>query len=436
MNIEIIQELLAPVRSDGMLDFIDQRYADNSAVHRIERHTIANEGDFYCGSRERESFDNGRSWGDWHDAYKENFARMKGGERLWEYGARNVYHPVNRHYLTLKMERLFVDNHQSAYDRFWKECAADSFYDHSFLAIRDEETNVEAMQLLRYESGPESGDLTEADYIRNNYSYSLGDIVIAANGDILIAMSIPVAKCCQMAGLNSDTFFPSCPEQVFGMIIARGHWEPETRRYRFRFSKPVVISDLQSSRGIDEPTLAELPNGRIVVVFRGSNLHFPPWRTRIEPGTPGFKWYTWSDDGGQTFTAPQPWHFDSGEVVYSSASISKIFKSEKNHRHYWIGNITDPTVTHGNFPRYPLHIVELDSRFGTAKAETLQIIDTRRQGESKFLELSNFTLLQDRQSGVVEVYLAKCGMHSPDGRQDVHKGESWRYLLTLPPDEA
>ncbi|MBQ8402360.1 MAG: hypothetical protein IJX14_10590, partial [Clostridia bacterium] len=67
------------------------------------------------------------------------------------------------------------------------------------------------------------------------------------------------------------------------------------------------------------PSLAKLAGGRIVVIIRGANYHDPNWpKQRTEPGTPAVKWYAWSDDNGRTFTDPMPWHFDDGEIVYSS----------------------------------------------------------------------------------------------------------------------
>ena len=40
--------------------------------------------------------------------------------------------------------------------------------------------------------------------------------------------------------------------------------------------------------------------------------------------------------------------FENGEAVYSSATISHIVKSEKNGKHYWIGNLTPPEMIVSN----------------------------------------------------------------------------------------
>ena len=429
MTIQIDRELLAPARDDGFLEFRQQYYADASATRRMERRELTNESDFHTGRWERESPDNGQSWGEWRDVYREDFAKIPGGERFIEYGERNFHHPEYKHCITLWMERLFVGDHHQAYRRLW-DGDANSFYDHSFITVRADDGEKLAEQLLAYEEGPVSGGLENPDYYRRNCAYALGNIALAANGDILAAMSVPTRVCCAISGIDVKEVFPSCPDLTSGLLVVRGAWNRKAQRYDLTFSRPVVISDWQSSRGIEEPTIVELPGGRIVVVFRGSNLNFPAWHTRIEPGTPGFKWYTCSDDGGLTFNVPRPWHFDSGEVIYSSSSFSRLFKSIQNRRCYWIGNITDPTRIHGNYPRYPLQIVELDPRYGAALKNTLTIIDDRRPGESELLQLSNFGLLQDRVGLGAEVYLAKLGQFASDGRNG-YKGEAWKYRITF-----
>jgi len=227
--------------------------------------------------------------------------------------------------------------------------------------------------------------------------------------------------------VDVNEHFPSSPYLLRNMMVIRGVWNGET--YDCFPSRPILISDLKSSRGVDEPTIAKLKSGRIVVVFRGSNVSSKAWRTRIEPGTPAFKWYCWSDDGGKTFTDPVPWHFDDGEVIYSPATCSHFFRDERNGRLYWIGNITDHKVFEGSFPRWPLCIVEVDETYGTAKKDTFTIIDTKREGEPNKVQLSNFDLLQDRETGKLEIRLTKYGQF-PGVSQ--FKAESWLYKLTLP----
>jgi len=127
-----------------------------------------------------------------------------------------------------------------------------------------------------------------------------------------------------------------------------------------------------------------------------------------------------------------PWVFDTREVVYSSATLSTFFRSTKNGRLYWIGNVTDPQKTYGNYPRYPLHICEVDEKYGCLVKDTLTEIDTRREGDSELVQLSNFSLLENRETLKLEVRLARIGMHSIPGEGHDLYSETWLYEIDFP----
>ena len=172
----------------------------------------------------------------------------------------------------------------------------------------------------------------------------------------------------------------------------------------------------------------ELKTGRLLLIMRGSNMKRERWNTRIADGTPSYKWASWSDDGGKTFTQPVPWHFDDGEPVYSSATISKFIRSTKNGKLYWIGNVTDKEKTYANFPRYPLHICQVDEHTALLKRDTLTVIDTRREGESEQVQLSNFTVFENRETHCFELTLTKTGQI--DGAPP-YFAETWKYFICV-----
>lgn len=126
-------------------------------------------------------------------------------------------------------------------------------------------------------------------------------VEVLENGDIMFPVAASVVKCCRILDIDVNDVFPSCPQMMHGLIVFRGTWNKVDEKYSLIPSKPVVISDLKSSRGVDEPTIIVLKSRRIVVVFRGSNMMSRNWKTRIQGGTPSHKWYTFSDDGGRTF---------------------------------------------------------------------------------------------------------------------------------------
>ena len=407
-------------------------YPDAQGLRLIERRSVAHESDFSNGIWQRESPDNGRTWGDWEDVYRESFQKVGEKDEILRHAfeTTTLRDPVSGNQVSCAMLRYFFNGHVEAYRRMWGNGEAE-YRDHCYLAYRRPD-GTDRQQFLAYEEGADYDPANPRDpaYMDHNLAY-FGNIHPAADGDLLIPIGPNVVSCCRILGLDVQEVFPSCPQLMCGVLLVRAHWDAEKEAYDLTYSRPAVIDDLQSSRGVCEPCVSQLASGRILMVFRGSNTRSEAWHTRIEPGTPGFKWYLYSDDGGRTFTRPMPWRFDTGEVVYSSATVSDFFQSKKTGKTYWIGNITDPTKIDGNYPRYPLQICQVDDRYGYLLKDTLTEIDTRRPGDSELVQLSNFSLLENRETLNLEVRLAKIGQHSVDEAHHDLYSESWCYEIEL-----
>jgi hypothetical protein len=65
----------------------------------------------------------------------------------------------------------------------------------------------------------------------------------------------------------------------------------------------------------------------------------------------------------------------------------------------------------GNSPRYPIVIGEIDERSGRLERESVSIIDTRREGESPHLTLSNFYAREDRETGGIVLHMTRLFAH-------------------------
>ena len=413
-------------RFEGREELFSRWYADAGSLHMYEQHDIQYESDFVNGAERRESFDNGKTWGPYRDVYQEQMEKTGEKDEIGYYGFEpNIPDPASGCLVTCGLLRYFLNGHVEAYRRLWGEAENDA-RDHSYLVYRMPDGTVKR-QLLQYEDGADydPGNPRDPDYLDHNIAY-FGRISFASNGDLLIPVGADITSCCRILGIDVGEFFPSCPRIMCGMMLFRAHWLPEEKRYALTHSRPAVISDLLSSRGVCEPAVCELPSGRIVVVFRGSNVQSPNWHTRIAPNTPGFKWFTVSDDGGKTFSQVMPWFFDTREVVYSSATFSCFFRSSKTGHTYWVGNITDPKTTNGNYPRWPLVICRVDDRYGFLLKDTLTEIDTCREGESDQVQLSNFQLLENRETKELEIRLCKIGIVK--GRA-WEKTETWTYYI-------
>jgi hypothetical protein len=83
----------------------------------------------------------------------------------------------------------------------------------------------------------------------------------------------------------------------------RGRWRADGR-IEWELSARIEGDPARSTRGMDEPTFAELADGRILAVLRGSNGG--------KPSLPGRSWAAFSKDAGRTWTAPQPWTYADG----------------------------------------------------------------------------------------------------------------------------
>ena len=425
MKSTVQQELYAKAPDERTAEIRSQRYVNGTGLKRVEHRSLQRESDWSNADFERFSEDNGRTWGEWQDVHARSF-ETRGGDEINTYDGAETYNPRLGHFVSLGMRRVFFDGHTKAYERFWG-CGEASFVDHSLIVVRQDGSDMRASELVKYEDGADYDPENWRDpaYINHNRAYFGCGVEVLDSGDILFAICANMRACCRLLGQDVNAVFPSCPDIMSGLIVVRGRFDEARGNYELTYSRPVVISDLLSSRGVNEPSAVILPSGRILAVFRGSNVENTRWKTRIEPGTPAHKWYCWSDDGGRTFTDPAPWHFDDREVFYSSSTIALFVKSPRNSKRYWIGNISDHT-TNGNFPRYPLVIAEVNDR-GLLVKETLTTIATRGEGDGPQLQLSNFGILQDRETGLIELTLSKLGQREGN----TWWADCWRYVIDV-----
>jgi hypothetical protein len=425
MPISVRRELYVPAPDQRTSESRWQRYTHGTGLHRVEHRSLVREADWSNEDYERHSDDNGRTWGEWKDVHAQGYER-KGEDEITVYDGTEAYNPRHGHFASVGMRRIFLGGHEAAFEAYWHR-GESGFVDHTLMVVRQDGSEERSVELIKYEEGANYDPTNWRDraYTQQNRAYLGSGIVVQADGQIVFPIAAALPSCCRILGRDVAELFPSCSDIMHGLIVARGGFDSSRGNYDLAFSRPVVIGDLKSSRGIDEPVCAVLPSGRIVTVFRGSNVDSPSWKTRIESGTPGHKWFCYSDDGGKTFTDPVPWHFDDREVFYSSATFHQFLRSQRNGKLYWIGNITDHTAC-GNYPRHPLLIAEVNERGLLAKS-SLAIIDKREKGDSDKLQLSNFSVLQDRETGIVELYLSKLGQREGN----TWWADCWRYFIDL-----
>lgn len=178
-------------------------------------------------------------------------------------------------------------------------------------------------------------------------------------------------------------------------MILIGRWQPDGH-ITWDASEPIRGDGDRTARGLYEPTLAQLPDGRILCVMRGSNGG--PRDRKYE--WPSYKWAAVSEDGGHTWSKPKPWTYADGETFFSPASMSELF-THSNGRIYWIGNLSKENCR-ANHPRWPLVIGQVDPETGGLIRETVTVIDTKRPDE-KDVNLSHWHALEDRETGDIVI---------------------------------
>jgi len=190
----------------------------------------------------------------------------------------------------------------------------------------------------------------------------------------------------------------------------------------FHLGQPLQIDPERSSRGLDENALTELADGRIAAVCRGDNSAFP--------NQPGYKWLSFSTDEGGTWSAPAPLPATGGEPIESGANGSAFFRSLKNGRLYWLGNLAlRGEKPNGNWPRSPLCLVEVQESPFALKRETIFAVDERTFNDSPRVQMSNFRFYQDRENGELVIFLSRYG---EQGEKEWMLADYYRYRVELP----
>lgn len=207
---------------------------------------------------------------------------------------------------------------------------------------------------------------------------------------------------CYYAPLDAEgNYYNPLHAYTFGAVIGIiGTWNAAGDDLLWDVSEPVLLGPEQSSRGADECGVIELAGkpGRLLMVIRASNEPNPTGKI------PAWKWKTVSNDYGKTWSKCEPFTFEDGEPIISPSSCCSLIRSSRSGKCYWVGNISR-TLPKGNSPRYPLVIAEVDEQKLVLRRHTLTIIDDRHPDDPADLQLSNYNLVEDAETGefVLEV---------------------------------
>ena len=264
---------------------------------------------------------------------------------------------------------------------------------------------------LRYEPGSVDFDPKNPrnpEFLNYNQAKPASNILVYRDGTLVVAMA--------HANAIKD------PNEIrawrMGSLCFIGKWNADEKDYHWTPGERIEISPSWSGRGLMEPSSAELNDGRILIIWRGSN--------NPTSDIPGRKWYSLSTDGGRTLAPVSDLRYDDGTQFYSPSSYHHILRHSQNGKLYWVGNICS-TPPSGNLPRRPLVIAEIDETVPALKKDTVTVIDDLRPGDSDKLQLSNFSIFENRETHAIELFLTRLGANP----QDFWRANSYRYVLRI-----
>jgi len=385
-------------------------------LERVETQTVIWRSDEPMEPVIRYSKDNGRTWSEFETTPP--IMTFKDKYNIYWGGGQQFYDAVSKVHLSFWLRQTI-----------FKEPLY--YYNQSFCRISDDNARSwSEPQMLKYEVGADfdPNNPLNPDYLKNNQMYPGNNIIRHSNGTIIsvgTSMNIPKDAPDPDPERKYAGFGSPAGARDIGSACLIGRWDEKKRQYQWQCGQIVWVPKSVSNRGLDEAEIAELADGRVLVVWRGSDT----------PVTAGRKWFSVYDDGGMTLSRVQELKYDDGSRFYSPSSFHRMIRHSITGKLYWTGNICQNPPT-SNHPRYPLVIAEVDEAIPALKRSTVTIIDDRQPQDSKFLQLSNFSLLENRETHNLELYLTRLGagaIHDENtfNYPDFWQSDCYRYTLSF-----
>ena len=213
-----------------------------------------------------------------------------------------------------------------------------------------------------------------------------------------------------------------------------GKWVTDLSRIDWDLGE-YIRSTREQHGSLCETTLAELPNGDVLAIMRAN------------PPNTLSKFYCLSSDEGRTWSEPQPLTFDNGDPLLSPSAVSRLIRSSRNGKLYWIANILPYRDDHymtmpDNRQRFTLQIAEVNEDTCGIEPETVTTVDESTD-DTLPREYSNPAVYEDRDSGkLILTMTAACALplsthEVPESyaggfmTKETYTSHSYRYELTV-----
>ena len=403
------------IASEGVRAPVVSQRRMGKGLRREEVMTYEFADDWHEGRRIRCSEDDGRTW----SPYKITDAEwpMQKGFSKEQYPFAIAYDPAAGRTIQFVFQRVLIGKGDEAIRRYWK--GETTFFDHGYWQVSDDDGRTWGpLGQFRYEEGPafDEDDWGNSWFLRSNQMYGGYMAAVTREG----AVVYPASSEMEYVGPDGER------ETVTGVRCFIGKWDAAGKTYRWEVSAPVAVSHRVSGRGLLEPAVVELTDGRLLMDMRGSTDLAPgcAWKGKVECA--GRRWVSLSSDGGRTWSAVTDLRYDNGEQFYSPGTLARFHRHSRNGKLYWVGNIASELPA-GNGPRYPLQIAEVDESIPAIRKDTVTVIDDRRPTDTPNLQLSNFSIVENCATGQLEMFLTR---YAESSEHWLH-ANAYKYTLTL-----
>lgn len=376
------QNVFFPSPNPGVATLGASYYTSTKGANIMSVHKYTSRSDTVDVAYVRFSQDNGNSWSD-TTKWATRFEHPNGVGRRHPRGG--YADPITNRYLTVWTEGILPNDDPLEGMKQWKL--------HYSISEDGGETQIVNEQIIH--AGEEFDEIHHLPGVTAGKNcVMMGDLgqrpLTRSDGTLLLPVqSSPVGPEGEYKNLGDSYTYTDC-------LLLLGVWKPDGR-LSWTASERLEGDPNRSSRGLIEPTIAELADGSILMVMRGSNDAHHDW--------PGYKWYSKSRDGGLTWSEAKPWTDTEGNAFYSPSATSQLIP-HSDGRLFWIGNISEKNPK-GNSPRYPIVLGEVDLDNGLLKRDTVSVIDDRKTDESPYLTLSNFYAREDRENGHLLLHMTR-----------------------------
>ena len=413
---KVHREVYVPSPEEGVSAVVSTKYTGRG-LWREEELSYQRSSDWSDTHQMRTSEDGGHTWSEWRMLRKE--WPMQEGFTKEQMPFARCIDPESGKMVQFVFQRILIGEGTEALAKSWTQ-EAPTYFDHNFYQISgDEGRTWGELHQLRYEDGPvfDPDDWGNDEYLRTNRMYGAYSAVATRQGTIVYpAVGVPL----EITDRGEK-------ETVHAVLCFIGKWREATHTYQWEISDPIYVPHRISGRGMQEPCMAQLSDGRLFLVMRGSNivLKSDPWKGEVE--SPGRKWMSLSEDGGRTWTPVTDLRYDTGEPFYSPATFASMLRHSRTGKLYWFGNIT-PAPPDGNRPRYPLYLAEVEESIPALKKNTLTVIDDRDpKTDPELVQFSNFNLFEHPETGQIELTMTRYG-ETPG---NIWTANAYKYTITL-----